>query len=175
MHRYSMTYMKKVVLIGIACALLLAAAVGGIVFAALLKPEIYDKQAQDGVPQDLPERFGYVSYENPGVCNVSLACTPDFDGKYAKINLTNPEENVVLIRAVLYTVKEVSKEDGSTDFIPDKKLGETGFLRPGTYVESVKLSGLTAGKETRVLVKIATMNEEDRTSNGFFYIRTNLS
>lgn len=175
MHRYSMTQMKKVVLIGIACAVLLAAVVGGIVSAALLKPEIYDKQAQDGAPQNLPERFGYVSYENAAVCKVALACTPDFDGRYAKINLTNPEQNAVLLKAVLYSVKEVPKEDGSTDFIPDRKLGETGFLRPGTYVESVKLSGLTAGKEIRVLVKIATMNEEDRTSNGFFYIRTNLS
>ena len=175
MHRYSMTQMKKTVLLGAACAVLVAAMIMGIVFAALLKPEIYDKLAQDGAPQDLPESYGYVSYENEGVCKVTLACTPDFDGKYAKINLTNPEQNSVLLKAELYSVKVVQTSDGKADFAPDKKLGETGFIRPGTFVESVKLNGLTAGAENPVLVKIAKMNEADRTSNGFFYIRTTIS
>ncbi|HBF15546.1 MAG TPA: hypothetical protein DDW30_07695 [Clostridiales bacterium] len=175
MHRYSMTQMKKLVLIGAACLLLVAAVVAGLVFAALFKPEIYEKQAVDGAPQGLPESYGYVAYETDGVCKVLLACTPAFDGKYASINLTNPEENGVLLKAELYSVKVVQTSDGKADFAPDKKLGETGFLRPGTYVETVKLSGLTAGEENRVLVKIATMNEENRTSNGFFYIRTTIS
>ena len=128
MHRYSMTQMKKTVLLGAACAVLVAAMITGIVFAALLKPEIYDKLAQDGAPQDL-----------------------------------------------LYSVKVVQTSNGKDDFAPDKKMGETGFIRPGTFVESVKLNGLTAGAENPVLVKIATMNEADRTSNGFFYIRTTIS
>lgn len=175
MHRYSQTQMKKMVLIGAACVLVVAALVTGMVFALRIKPQIYEKQALDGAPENLPESYGYVSYESEGVCKVTLACTPEFDGKYAKINLTNPEENDVLLRAELYTAKQVQNSDGTIDFMPDKKLGETGFLRPGTYVESVKLSGLTAGSATRVFVKIATMNEEDRTSNGFFYIRTTVS
>ena len=34
----------------------------------------------------------------------------------------------------------VQTSDGKADFAPDKKLGETGFIRPGTFVESVKAS-----------------------------------
>lgn len=175
MHRYSTTQLKRILPIGAVCLLLAAAVVAGVVFAILFKPEIYEKQAMDGAPQGLPESYGYVSYETEGVCKVFLACTPAFDGMFAGINLTNPGENNVLLKAELYSVKVVQTGDGKADFAPDKKLGETGFLRPGTYVENVKLSGLTAGEENRVLVKIATMNEENRTSNGFFYIRTTIS
>lgn len=175
MHRYSMTQMKKIVFLGAVCVLVLAALVTGMVFALRIEPQIYEEQALDGAPENLPESYGYVSYENASVCKVTLACSPEFDGKTAKIYLTNPEENDVLLRAELYSVKEAVNAEGKTEYLPDKKLGKTGFLRPGTYVESVKLRGLTAGEQNRVIVKISTMNEEDRTSSGFFYIRTVIS
>ena len=175
MHRYSFTQMKKTLLIGGGCVLLVALLVGGMIFAFSLKPQIYEKNALEGAPQGLPESVGYVSYESDGVCKVTLACTPDFDGSIAKVYLTSPAENSVLIKAEFYSVQVVTQSDGSADFLPDEKLGETGFLRPGTYVEDVKLKGLTAGTENRVFVKIATMNEDSGTSNGVFYIRTVIS
>lgn len=175
MHRYSTTQLKKTLLIGGGCLLLVALMVAGMVFAFTLKPRIYDRQALDGAPQGLPDSIGYVSYESEGVCKVTLACKPDFDGSIAKIYLTNPADNDVLLKAEFYSVKLVTQSDGSSDFLPDEKLGETGFLRPGTYVENVKLKGLTAGTDNRVFVKIATMNEPEGTSNGMFYIRTVIS
>lgn len=175
MHRYSVTQMKKTLLIGGACAVALALMVFGMVCAFMMKPQIYDKKAQSGAPQGLSEHIGYVSYESDGVCKVTLACKPDFDGSIAKVYLTSPEENRVLVKAEFYSAQLVTQSDGSSDFLPDEKLGETGFLRPGTFVEDVKLKGLTAGSENRVFVKIATMNEADGTSNGVFYIRTVIS
>lgn len=175
MHRYSTTQLKKTLLIGGCCVLLAAIMIAGMVFAFTLKPRLYDRQALDGAPQGLPESIAYVSYESDGVCKVTLACKPEFDGSVAKIYLTNPIENAVLLKAEFYSVKVVTQSNGSSDFLPDEKLGETGFLCPGTYVENVKLKGLTAGEENRVFVKIATMNEPEGTSNGAFYIRTVIS
>ena len=39
-------------------------------------------------------------------------------------------------------------------------------------MEKVKVKGIRAGEETRVMVKISTMYEASRTSKGVFYIRT---
>ena len=57
---------------------------------------------------------------------------------------------------------------------PDKKLGESGFIRPGEYVETVSLSRKLKEDKVYVMIKIATYVEETGTSNGYFYINTAL-
>ena len=105
------------------------------------------------------------------MCNVSLCCEPAFDGKKADIFLTNPEENEVLIKASFYTVKTVvSSETGKVTYLPGELLGETGFIHPGTYVKSVSLGNISSDSETVVMVKISTIFEDTRRSNGLFYI-----
>ena len=98
------------------------------------------------------------------------------DAGYASIYLTSPADNDVLIRAELYSVKTVYDEStGQATFFPDKLLGKTGFIRPGTYVEKVRVKGLRSGENTKVMVKIPTMYEESGTSKGIFYIRTTVN
>lgn len=98
------------------------------------------------------------------------------DAGYASIYLTSPADNDVLIRAELYSVKTVYDEStGQATFLPDKLLGKTGFIRPGTYVEKVRVKGLRSGENTKVMVKISTMYEESGTSKGIFYIRTTVN
>ena len=64
------------------------------------------------------------------------------------------------------------EESGQGSFLPDKLLGKTGFIHPGTYVEKVKVRGVRAGVETKIMVKISTMYEDTQMSKGIFYIRT---
>lgn len=176
MRQYSKTLFKRNLLLACVAVLVVAAVAAGLIAAILMEPRILDENALPGKPENLSEEIGYVSYDGGSVGKVSLACTPEFDGKTAQVLLTNPAENTALLRAEFYTVKVVyNEETGEGTFVPDRKIGATGFLRPGTYVENVKLKGLTAGVENRVMVKISSMNEESRTSNGFFYIRTTIS
>ena len=76
-----------------------------------------------------------------------------------------------MIKASFYTVKTVvSSETGKVTYLPGGLLGETGFIHPGTYVKSVSLGNISSGSETVVMVKISTIFEDTRRSNGLFYI-----
>ncbi len=176
MHSFSKTKMKRDVLIALAILTAVAAVVAAFVFILRMEPRIIDKKEMAGEPENQSEIKGYVAYEAPDVCKVKICCEPTIDGGYASIWLTNLAENDVLIRAELYSVKEVyNKETGQTTFLPDKLLGKTGFIHAGTYVKDVKAKGIQSGQQTKVMVKIATMYEESRTSKGVFYIRTTIN
>ena len=124
-----------------------------------------------GEPKNQAESSGYVSYEAPEVCRVKICCEPVVEDGYASIYLMNPSDNNVLIRAELYSVQTVYDEQtGQASFLPNKLLGKTGFVHPGSYVEKVKVKGVKLGDEIKVMVKISTMYEDTRISN--FYIRT---
>lgn len=176
MHSYSKTKLKRDILIGIAAVLALLAAAAVLVGALLHSPDITDSGELVGEPSGLSEENGYVSYGAAGVCNVTLCCEPEFDGKKADIYLTSPMENAVLIKASFYTVKAVvNKETGKATYLPGELLGETGFIHPGTYVKSVSLKKVAVGSETPVMVKISTIFEDTRESNGLFYIQMVIS
>ena len=88
------------------------------------EPPPFEKDAQTGVPQ-LAQELGYSELDckayRIGVCG---------DVRYADgaldVYLTNPEENNVWLKL------RVLDESGAI-------LGETGIIRPGEYVRSVKL------------------------------------
>lgn len=171
MYSFRKKQLRRGLLIGLAAVLALCAATAVFVAAILAEPDIIDSDETAGVPSNLSEKDGYVSYGAEGVCNVSLCCEPAFDGKKADIFLTNPEENEVLLKASFYTVKTVfNDETGKATYIPGELLGETGFIHPGSYVKSVSLEGISVGSETMVMVKISTIFEDTRGSNGLFYI-----
>ena len=173
MHSFSKTKLKKDILIVLAVLAVVAVLVTGMILIIRMEPKMIDKNETAGEPQDQSAIAGYVAYEAPDVCKVKICCEPTLNGGYASIWLTNPADNDVLVRAELYSVKTVyNTETGQATFLPDKLLGKTGFIRPGTFVEKVKVKGLRSGEETKVMVKISTMYEDTRTSKGIFYIRT---
>lgn len=175
MHAFSTTALKRTLRVVLAALLLAAALTAGLVAIARLEPPLIDAQETPGVPENTAGIPGFETYETPGVCRVSLSCSPAVSGRSADIYLTNPAENSVLLRAEFYSVRAVTDEQtGQTSYLPDKLLGKTGFLHPGSYVKSVSVSGLRAGENTKVLVKISTMQEETRKSMGIFYIRTTI-
>ncbi len=175
MFSFSRTKMKKDLRIAVAVIAVFALAFAGLIFVIRMEPRILDKSETAGEPENRSAIVGYESYEVPDVCKVKICCEPLLENGYASIYLTSPSDNNVLIRAELYSVKIAYDEStGQATFLPDKLLGKTGFIHPGSYVEKVKVKGLKAGEETKVLVKISTMYEASGTSNGSFYIRTNI-
>lgn len=140
-----------------------------------LKPELLDSERLTGIPSGIPEERGYTPYSAEGVCEVSLCGNPEVEGKTVWLYLTNPDTNSVWLRAEIYSVAFTYDAAGNiTSASPDKKLGTSGFLRPGEYVEAVTLSGKLREDKTYVMIKISTYVEETGLSNGFFYINTAL-
>lgn len=173
MHSLSKTKLKRDLCIAFAVIVASLLVLVGFILIIRMEPRIIDKNETAGEPQNQSAINGYVAYEAPDVCKVKICCEPTVEGGYAQIHLTNPEGNDVLIRAELYSVKTVyNSETGQASFLPDKLLGKTGFIHAGTYVKDVKVKGLSSGEETKVMVKISTMYEDSRKSNGVFYIRT---
>lgn len=88
-------------------------------------PPPFETSAQSGTP-DVPDGLGWQEMDADAyklsVCGVF---TPE-NGK-ADVWLTNPEKNEVWLKL------RVLDKDGNT-------LGETGLIRPGEYVRSVKLN-----------------------------------
>lgn len=173
---YCKTQLKRNVLFALVGLVVAAALVTGLVLVIRIEPKLLDENALSGEPQTVAGLSGYVSYETPDVCRVKINCEPVLTDGCANIYLTSPAENDVLIRAELYSVKVVRNEEtGEGTFLPDKLLGKTGFIRPGTFVERVKVKGIRPGENTKVMVKISTMYEDTGTSKGTFYIRTNVN
>ena len=173
MHSYSKTKLKKDLRTALIVLAVIAIIAVAFVLIIRMEPQMIDRNETPGEPPDAEAITGYVAYETPDVCKVKICCEPEIEGGYASIYLTSPSDNDVLIRAELYSVKTVYNEQtGQATFLPDKLLGKTGFIHPGNYVEKVRVSGIRAGEETKVMVKISTMYEESRTSKGIFYIRT---
>ncbi len=175
MRSFCYTSFKRTLIIVVVSVLIVAVAVLAFVFMLGVKPELLDKNRVPGLPSDLPEEQGYRSYSAANICDVALCGNPLIDGKEVKLYLTNPASNDVWIRAEIYSVSFTYDLSGKvTAASPDKKLGESGFIKPGEYLESVCLSHKLEGDDSGVyvMIKIATYIEETATSNGFFYVNT---
>lgn len=175
MYAFSKTKRKRdLLLVSVVLAVTAAVLVG---FFLVLHMEVRrtDPNEQPGTPAATDRLRGYASYEAPDVCKVSLCCEPVLENGEVYLYLTSSADNTVLLRAELYSVKVVQDpQTGQATFLPDELLGKTGFIHPGTYVEKVRVRGVEAGQQTKVMVKISALQEESDQSAGIFYIRTTI-
>ena len=138
-----------------------------------VKPALFDENSMAGAPEDIAKENGYTNFRAEGVCDVILCGNPVITGKTAKFYLTNPAQNTVCIRAEIYAADLAYDSAGNiTDAKPGKLLGKSGFIRPGEYVEDIVLKKGLKADSVRVMIKIATYDEESGASNGFFYVNT---
>lgn len=173
MRNLCYTSFKRTLILLVLSVLIIALAVFLFIVMIGTKPELLDESRISGVPSDIPEEQGYQAYSAEGICDVALCGNPLIDGKQVKLILTNPASNSVWLRAEIYSVSFTYDAAGNiTAASPDRKLGESGFLCPGEYVESVSLSRKLKGDKIYVMIKIATYVEQTGMSNGFFYINT---
>ena len=168
------THLKQNIRIGAVIALVFAVVLAAAYALYNRETELLDPNALPGEPVALEEAYGYSQLAPQGVpCVVRLCGNPEVDGKDVSLNLTSLDANSYLVRAEIYSVAvEVNSTTGEQKPVPDKLLGQTGFIRPGTYVEKLHLDkGLKKG-ETPVYIKIALRDEETGHSGGSFYVGT---
>ena len=161
---------RTALLISAVAALSLVILAGGIWF--LSRPvDIMEENSLPGEPQALPQEVGYSQFVQPGFGAARLCAMPAVDGKDLYLYVTNPAANPHLMRAEVYTaVPRTDASTGKTTWEPDKLLGKTGFLEPGTYAEKVTLSRALPAGETPISVKLALRNAESGKSEGFVYL-----
>ena len=132
--------------------------------------DIMEPDAVAGIPEALPNEVGYSQFAQPDFGMIRLCANPTVDGKDIYLYLTNSDINAHLLRAEVYSAVAKTDASGKVTWEPNKLLGKTGFLEPGTYVEKVTLSKALPAGETRILVKAALRNAESGQSEGFVYL-----
>lgn len=172
MRRICVTSLKRNILIGLLAAAILAAGVAVFMWMIGIEADHFDPAAKVGTPTDVDEAAGYDIYSATGVCDVGLCGMPRIEGKDVYINLTNPETNTVAIKIEFYTPLMVQQENGGWEAVPDVLLGGTEFIRPGEYVEIARLKKKLTDERTNIMMKVATLDEENSRSVGFFYVNT---
>jgi hypothetical protein len=123
-------------------------------------PPPFDAGAVVGTPS-VPEDAGYVSLDREGMAyRVSVCGNLRTVGDTATVYLTNPSENHVYLKL------RVLDPAG-------QMLGETGLIRPGEYLKSVKLSRAPASGE-EIRLKIMSYHPESYMSEGSVVLRTRI-
>lgn len=121
-------------------------------------PPPFDSTALAGTP-DVPENAGY-SEMDAKAFRFSAAGELTVENGKTDVWLTNPEENAVWLKI------RVLNADGDI-------LGESGLVRPGEYLRSVKLDSVPE-KSTAVSLKIMAYEPETYYSAGSAALNTTL-
>ena len=117
-------------------------------------PPEFDQNAQQGIPQ-VPDGLGWSAFEGDDlqikVCGIFNA-----EGNSSDIWLFNDADNEAWIK-----VRMIEDDE--------KVLGETGLIRPGEYVQSIKYDQLP-GQDTNIVLKVMAYEPETYHSAGSFFI-----
>ena len=123
-------------------------------------PPPFDAGAVAGTPS-VPEDAGYFSPYRDGMAyRFSVCGNVRTEGDLATVYLTNPSDNHVYLKL------RVLDSEG-------QMLGETGLIRPGEYVKSVKLSPVPVAG-TEIQLKIMSYHPETYMSEGSVVLRTRI-
>lgn len=171
MHSICRTQLKRNILLIAAAAMFLLAVICTAIWLLTRPVEVVDSNALPGEPAALADELAYSEVAPVGLDGVRLCANPVVDGKDIYFYLTNPASNAYMLRAEVYSAKRTT--DGST--VPDKLLGTSGFLEPGTYVEKITLDKALKSGANQILLKIALRNGKTGQSEGFFYLNMALS
>lgn len=175
MRSFCRTQLKRNILLIAALVLVVAVFAVAAVWILGRPVELMDENAIAGEPQALPDEAGYSHLDQVGFGSVRMCGNPAVDGKDVYIYLTNLPSNLHLMRAEIYTAKQVTNSAGEKRWEPNKFLGRTGFIEPGTYVEKVSLDKKLPRGQSMVIIKVSLRNAETGGSEGFLYLNTVIS
>ena len=157
---------KKKIILGILCAVccLSVAVMIFTIISTLKKRETFTPPALDlaaitGTPE-VPENLGYSPLEVEQFFKAYVCGKLTANGSYVDVYFTSPETNAV------WLLLRVTDEKG-------KILGETGIIRPGEYVKTLKLKTVP-DKEANVKLNIIAYQPETYTSMGTVGLNTEL-
>ena len=176
MHSVCRTQLKRNILFAAIAVILLGGIIALYVFVFSRPIDVMDGDAIVGQPVALDESYGYSELAPQGLCVVRLCGTPLVkDGRDVFFYFTNPEVNVHPMRIDVYRAKLViDPSTGKGSYQPDEHLGNSGFVAPGSYIESVRLdTELT--EQTPIIVKVGLRNEQTGVSEGYFYLNITLN
>ena len=175
MSTVCITQLKRNIFTALIAAVILCGIILLYVFVFTRPVEIMDENAIPGQPEALDEKYGYSEIVPQGLCVVRLCGTPYIEnGNEVFFYFTNPEVNLHPMRIDVYSAELVTDQSGKSSYQPGKHLGKSGFVAPGSYIESVRLN-TKIKKETPVVIKVGLRNEETGVSEGFFYLNVVLS
>lgn len=123
-------------------------------------PPPHDTNALAGMPQGLPDSYGYIAIGVTDQIPVKICTHPIVIGNQAYLYFANPGANAVSCRVRITDTK-------------GNLLGESGLIAPGEYVESIALS-LSPTEVTSVIVTVLTYRE-NYLSAGTITIAVNLT
>ncbi len=131
-------------------------------------PPEFDKNAKSGTPSDGGKY--YVPFSQQGFeFSIHICNTIVMSGKNATVNFTNDSTNSVWLKIRVYEYSVGN--DGSA--VLGSVLGESGLIKPGEYLESVKLKkSLKAG--ATVSIKVMAYEPQTYYSKGSFSLNTNV-
>ena len=176
MRRVCRTQLKQTLQIAVPLVLVALLLLGGTVYYLTRPTEVAsltDPGEQPGIPEALPQEYGYTLYTPQGYNAVVQVCgNPKIEDRTVYLYLTNPEINGCQMRAEIYTVKATVDSNGKQSFTPDRLLGRTGFIHPGTWVETLSLEKPLTEAETPIYIKIALRDPETGSSMGSFLVGT---
>jgi hypothetical protein len=176
MRRVCRTQLKQTLQIAVPLVLVALALLGGTVYFLTRPTEVAaltDPGEQAGIPAALPEEYGYTLYTPQGYNAAVQVCgNPRIEDRAVHLYLTNPAFNSCQLRAEVYTVKAAKDSSGKQSFLPDKLLGRTGFIHPGTWVQTLTLDEPLRAAETPIYIKIALRDPESGSSMGSFLVGT---
>lgn len=173
MHSVCRTQLKRTILFSALTAVIVIAIAAAIVMLFGRTSDLMDPNAVAGQPPVLDEQYRYTELSPQNLCTIGLCGMPEVDGKNVHLYLTNPSTNEHLVRAEIYTAKQVTNPaTGEVSFEPEKLLGKTGFITPGSYVQTLELEKALKDAQTRVYIKIALRNAENGNSEGYFHVGT---
>lgn len=122
-------------------------------------PPAFDSAAMTGMPE-VPESLGYSPLEVEQFFMAYVCGKLTVNGSNVDVYFTSPETNEV------WLLLRVTDEKG-------KILGETGIIRPGEYVKTLRLKTVP-DKETNVKLKIIAFQPETYISMGTVGLNTKL-
>ncbi|MBR0423732.1 MAG: hypothetical protein IJJ04_03775 [Clostridia bacterium] len=142
----------------LALSLLLCAAAAYYYFNIYSKkynPPPMETASVEGVPEIANEDWGYSPFGIDPEFRLKVCGEPEIDGNDVNIYLTSMNTNKVIMRCVL-----VSEDE------PEKVLAESGTIKPGTYLKSIKLKeDLKSGSHGAIL-KVVAYDPETYFSKG---------
>ncbi len=126
------------------------------IYSKKYNPPPVETSSIEGVPEiEEADKWGYSPFGIDPEFRLKVCGEPEIDGKDVNIYLTSMNTNKVIMKCVL-----VSEDDS------EKVLAESGTIKPGTYLKSIKLKeDLTPGSHGAIL-KVVAYDPETYFSKG---------
>lgn len=144
-------------------------------FVLGLSPKIYDENVLPGLPDIQDGGDGYTEIAHPDVCTVYICQKPVMiNGSGLRVYLTNPAGHSYSVKIEIYEVVFYKDEEGNVTYKPGDKIGQSDFVKSGSYLEYVKVKGKQTENEKPLLIKIAARDDSSGVSLGYFMIQASM-